>query len=527
MTLSADHISEKMNTELIKSLPVAIYTCDPDGTISYFNEAAAELWQQRPVIGQDLWCGAWKLFTPNGEPMALADSPMARTILGKKPVSGEEIIVERPDHTRANILPHPALLHDDEGRLVGAINMLVNITEQRKAEEALRETENRYRTEQEQKIRERSANLTTSEERYHKMIEEVQDYAIILLDRHGNILNWNKGAQQIKGYKESEILGKNFRIFYGEQDRLDKLPERLIGLAVANGKAAHEGWRMRKDGTRFWGSIVITALHDNDHNVIGFSKVTRDLTEKKLADDRMAAYAKDISFQNKQLESYAYIASHDLQEPLRKIRIFTDMLLKGPAEQAQTDKLLQKINSAAERMSDLIKDILSYSQVSQAELLFTQVDLNEVIASVRQDYELLLEERKVTFTTDKLPVIKGIPIQLRQLFANLISNSIKFSEKDPMITVSSEKMLTGDESKIPALKPRTEYVHICFTDNGIGFEAEYADRVFELFNRLNKEKTGTGIGLAICKKIAENHNGYISVSSTPGEGTTFDIYLPI
>ena len=527
MTSTADHISQKMNTELLKSLPVAIYTCDLEGRITFFNDAAAELWQRRPVIGQDLWCGSWKIFTPNGEPMGIDDCPMARTIREKKAVSGEEILVEKPDHTRANILPHPALLHDDEGRVIGAINILVDITEQKHTEDALREAENRYRAEMEQKIQERSATLSNSEERYHKMIEEVQDYAIILLDREGNILNWNKGAEHIKGYKESEILGKNFRIFYGIQDRLEMLPEKLIDMAVTKGKAAHEGWRMRKDGTRFWGSIVITALHDKDRNVIGFSKVTRDLTEKKLADDRMEAYAKDISFQNKQLESYAYIASHDLQEPLRKIRIFTDLLLKGQADREQADKLLQKINSAAERMSDLIKDILSYSQISQAELLFTKVDLNEVIESVRQDYELLLEERNAVFTAEKLPVIKGIPIQLRQLFANLISNSIKFSDKDPLITVSAEKMHTGDYTKIPGLKPRTDYLQIKFADNGIGFEAEYAERVFELFNRLNAEKTGTGIGLAICKKIAENHNGNISVSSKPGEGTVFDIYLPL
>src|SRR5580704_355085 len=121
--------------------------------------------------------------------------------------------------------------------------------------------------------------LRKSEERYHKMIEEVEDYAILMLNREGIVQNWNKGAEKIKGYKESEIVGKSFRLFYLPEDREKKLPEKLIEEAVRNGKAIHEGWRMRKDGSKFWGSIVITALHDEERNVIGFSKVTRDLTE--------------------------------------------------------------------------------------------------------------------------------------------------------------------------------------------------------------------------------------------------------
>jgi PAS domain S-box-containing protein len=142
--------------------------------------------------------------------------------------------------------------------------------------------------------------LRQSEERYFRMIDEVEDYAILLLDRNGNIQNWNKGAEKIKGYKENEILGKNFRIFYTKEDQDNGLPELLIDKAVKQGKALHEGWRVRKDGTRFWGSIVITALHDDQKNVIGFSKVTRDLTERKETEDR---YHKMID----EVEDYAII----------------------------------------------------------------------------------------------------------------------------------------------------------------------------------------------------------------------------
>src|SRR5450432_1322502 len=168
--------------------------------------------------------------------------------------------------------------------------------------------------------------LQRSEERYHKMIEEVEDYAILLLDKEGFIQNWNKGAEKIKGYKEEEIVGQNFRIFYLPHDREKQLPEKLIHEATINGKAIHEGWRLRKDGSQFWGSIVITALHEGN-KIIGFSKVTRDLTEIKVANDRILEYTRDLEFQNKELQQFSYAAAHDLKEPLRKIQFYNTSIL--------------------------------------------------------------------------------------------------------------------------------------------------------------------------------------------------------
>src|SRR6478735_6209891 len=170
--------------------------------------------------------------------------------------------------------------------------------------------------------------------RYQRMISEVEDYAILLMNEDGIIQNWNKGAEKIKGYKASEIIGKNFRLFYRKEDQDKKLPETLIQRATEKGKASHEGWRLRKDGTMFWGSIVITALHDENNKLIGFTKVTRDLTEKKIADDTLKEYASRIEKHNeelirinKDLDAFTYMASHDLQEPLRKIKTFCNFII--------------------------------------------------------------------------------------------------------------------------------------------------------------------------------------------------------
>ncbi len=359
--------------------------------------------------------------------------------------------------------------------------------------------------------------MKLDEHHFRKMIEEVRDYAILSLDLEGNILSWNNGAKSIKGYDAEEIIGKNFNVFYSASDRNKKLPESLLAEALKEGKAEHEGWRIKKDGSKFWGWVVITALHDNDNNTVGFSKVTRDLTQKKQFEDQ-------IIKQNKQLEEYAYVASHDLQEPLRKILTFSSILQKSIEDNENAMFYLNKINVAAERMANLIKSVLMYSQADMAHDLFIPTDLNEIIQKIESDFEVLLEERNGKIICEKLPVVNAIPIQMHQLFSNLISNAIKFNDKAaPEIKISSVSVT--DENK--QSDNSRQFVNISVSDNGIGFDQVLEEKIFRMFQRLHNNKIGTGIGLALCKKIVENHGGTIHAKSNTGKGTVFEILLPL
>lgn len=388
--------------------------------------------------------------------------------------------------------------------------------------------------------------LRRSEEQHQKMVAEVEDYAIILLDPDGIIRNWNLGAEKIKGYRADEIIGKSFEQFYGEGDRKSGLPFKLLNEAATKGRANHEGWRVRKDGTRFWGSVVITALHGSNKEIIGYSKVTRDLSERKQAEEQLRLnnallqqlnHSLELKNQllersNKELSAFSYIASHDLQEPLRKIKTFVNLITEKEAQGLQTrqKELLDRIMISANNMQRLIEDLLSYSRTHNSSDQFQQVDLNELFSSYKEDILSSVNKAPVTINCSDLPVISGIPFQVNQLFDNLISNSIKYARQDvqPVINITSRRV-PGIELVQYGGAYGSHYHLIEFTDNGIGFDQKYAEKIFEPFQRLHgkNEYSGTGIGLAICKKIVQNHGGVIFAQSEPGKGSQFFVAFPV
>ena len=360
------------------------------------------------------------------------------------------------------------------------------------------------------------------------MIGEVEDYAILMLDRNGVIRNWNKGAEKIKGYTEDEAVGMHFRMFYRQEDREAGLPEQLIDRAAREGKAIHEGWRVRKDGTAFWGSVVITALHDTGGKVIGFSKVTRDLTERKQAEDRFLQYARRLEAQNKELNQFAYAAAHDMKEPLRKILMYYSAIMgeNGEYSTEQRNVYLQKSADAARRMQRLIDDLLTFTKIAGTDQPFDRVDLNQVVAEVVAQYQDSIDALGAKISHDNLPVIKGIGFQLQQLFANLLSNSIKYRSKERTLIIS----ITASRVRVPEMADvygSERFIKVEFRDNGIGFPPEMSEKIFDMFERLHSrdQYSGTGIGLAIVRRIMNNNRGFIRASGIPDKGSVFEIYF--
>ncbi|HEX8356184.1 MAG TPA: ATP-binding protein, partial [Segetibacter sp.] len=273
---------------------------------------------------------------------------------------------------------------------------------------------------------------------------------------------------------------------------------------------------IHKNGTEFY--ISLTVSNSKQAGEDTFIAFLRDITEQKKNELELESKRRQLEKSNQELEQYAWLTSHDLKEPLRKILTFSDAILKKHKQNdpAQTVHYINKIHNSASRMSGLIEAVLQYSNVSTERNLFVETDLNIIVAEVLEDLEILIASKQAAVYVETLPVIIAIPVQMRQLFQNLISNAIKYSKHNetPAIFINCKRLNQGFE--------------ISVKDNGIGFEPKYADKIFNVFQRLlnNKIYEGTGIGLALCKKIAEAHKGTIHAESEAGTGSNFVIYLP-
>ncbi len=513
------HVMEDRYRQMIDEVQdYAIILLDPEGNILNWNKGAQhiKLYSQQDIIGKHFSV----FYLPEDQRIGLPKQLIH--IAAAEGRANHEGWRVRKDGTRfwGNITI--TAVHDSNGEIVGYSKVTRDLTEKKLAEDQLRAST--------EELKRKNEELIESEERYHHMVAEVQDYAILLLNTKGEIQNWNAGAASIKGYKASEVIGKNFKIFYPAEDLKNNLPDTLLSMAAQKGKAVQEGWRIRKDGSRFWGSIVITALHNREGQVSGFTKVTRDLTEKKEAEDRLLRYTADLEAKNRELEEFAYIASHDLQEPLRKIETFINVIQSNFNDTSVVERYFDKIKISTQRMSALIKSLLNYSRFLRAPSSISAVDLNALIAIIKTDFDLLIEEKQAVVTVGSLPIVRGSAVQLQQLFANLLSNALKFCGAHPEITISS-RVVRREEVIDPAdvLLNRPNYFEIVFHDNGIGFDTQFKEQIFIMFRRLHGQDkySGTGIGLALCKKIAIHHGGHLTAMSQPGKGSDFILYLPV
>ncbi|MGH7206591.1 MAG: PAS domain S-box protein [Nitrospiraceae bacterium] len=363
-----------------------------------------------------------------------------------------------------------------------------------------------------------------SEERFRLLAEQVQDYAIILLDSTGVVQTWNAGAQRVTGYAAAEIIGQSMICLFTQEDRAAGTRETLLQTARTAGRVEDEGWRARKDGSRFWANVVLTALHDEAGQLCGFANVTRDLTERKRADEeihrlnlaleqRVLERTAQLEAANKELESFSYSVSHDLRAPLRSIDGFSLALLEDCADKldAQGKDYLRRVRDATQRMARLIDDLLNLARVTREDMRQERVDLSALARSISADLKKTQPDRKVTFAIAEGIVANGDAHLLRVALENLLGNAWKFTNKRPRTRI---------EFGVARQNGTSAYF---VRDDGAGFDMTYAGKLFGAFQRLhsNKEFEGTGIGLATVKRVIRRHGGRVWAESKMGKGATF------
>jgi len=363
----------------------------------------------------------------------------------------------------------------------------------------------------------------TEDERLRKLIESVKDYAIFMLDPRGRVVTWNEGARRLKGYEADEVIGKHFSLFYRAPDREAGKPEIELRAATTEGRCEEEGWRVRRDGSQFWANAVITPIRDARGELTGFAKVTRDLTDRRRADEKLRALVlrleqrtRQLEEANAELDGFTYSVSHDLRAPLRAIDGFAQVLLEEHAPRLGEDggRVAQVIRKNAQRMGQLIDDLLNFARLGRHEMRVAPVDMTALARTAAE--EVRDPARAIELTVAELPRVEGDAALLQQVWLNLLANAVKYTRpRSPAII------------EVTAKRDEREIVY-SVRDNGVGFDPRYAGKLFGVFQRLHaaSEFEGTGVGLALVQRIVRRHGGWIKAEGKLGEGAEVSFALP-
>jgi PAS domain S-box-containing protein len=496
MTSRADPTVDQARLLIGAVTDYAIFLLDTEGHVRTWNEGARRIkgYEAHEIVGEHFSRFYVEADRARNHPATELEIAAAE---GRYEEEGWRL---RKDGSRFWASVVITALRDDTGTLVGFGKVTRDLTSRRLAEEQLRVSATSLQ------------NANQQLQQFRLMVASVRDYGIFMLDPGGYVTTWNEGARHMKGYEESEIIGRHFSIFYTAEDRDRNHPAHELEVAVREGRYEEEGWRVRKDGTTFWASVVITALR-NEHGVlVGFGKVTRDLSERRAAEEGLREV-------NRELERFASAAAHDLSEPLHTIVGLVDLTRRraGDALDAESLEYLDHVSDGARRLRLLVDALLEYSRASQRELHRTQVSIAQAVRRVVDALSLQISETDGTVVYDReaLPVVAADGPMIELVLQNLISNALKFrGEAPPRVEITARR-----DDGVWCLEVR---------DNGIGISDEHLAPIFDLFQRLHPAGRfpGSGLGLALVKRIVERHGGRLGVESTVGEGSRFWFTLP-
>ena len=478
----------------------AIFALDTTGHVLSWNEGAQRVKGYRidEIVGQH-----FSIFYPHED---IASNKPARELEiaiteGRFEEEGWRI---RKDGSRfwANVII--TTLRDDAGVHVGFAKVTRDLTERRFADEILRNSEQRFRL----------------------LVQNVKDYAIFMLDPHGIVASWNEGAKAIKGYEDSEIIGRHFSAFYPAEDIANGKPAWELREASANGSVQDEGWRLRKDGSRFWANVLITAIRDPAGELIGFAKVTRDLTERRAAQERAIADTRRVAeaeVANRAKSEFLAAMSHELRTPLNAIGGYAELLemgIGGPVTEQQQG-YLARIRGSQLHLLGIISDLLNYSRIEAGQVTYdlTVVPIQSVMDTVLPLLAPQSQAKDIALTSEACPIdLAAIADQTKteQIVLNLLSNAVKFTPEGGRVIVRCAA--DGDR------------VRISVEDTGPGIPPDKHGAIFEPFVQLGRTRTsqheGTGLGLAISRDLARAMGGDITIDSTVDVGSTLTLTLP-
>jgi PAS domain S-box-containing protein len=479
----------------------AIYMLDPTGIVASWNPGAQRFkgYKESEIIGEHFS----RFYTDEDRATELPRRALETAAReGKFEAEGWRV---RKDGTYfwAHVVIDP--IRDADGTLLGFAKITRDLTERKKAQEALKESEQRFRL----------------------LVQGVTDYAIYMLDPTGVVTNWNPGAQRIKGYAESEIVGRHFSQFYTDHDRATELPRRALETAAREGKFEAEGWRLRKDGTRFWASVVIDPIRNDQGELIGFAKITRDITERRQAQEALEQ-AQAALFQAQKMEAVGQLTggvAHDFNNLLTIIVNNLDLLTRN-ARDPRDIKLIESAQRAAERGAKLTQQLLAFSRRQPL-----QPDAHNPNTLI-EGFESVLRRacgEMIRLQLSLAPRLRWVSVdapQFESALLNLIVNA-----RDAMPNGGSLKIVTGNvtlseqDSASSPLQPG-QYVSIAVQDTGVGMTPDIVNRVFEPFFTTKEIGKGTGLGLSQVYGFVTQSGGTSKIDSTPDQGTRVTMLLP-